>query len=226
MTMRILSMVGACLLAVLLGAATPVRDWSQSARATPDGAVVIGSPQARVKLVEYASYTCSHCAHFSSASAPVLRGQMIRSGSTSLEFRHLIRDRLDLAAAVLARCAGPRRFAGTSEAIFAAQDRWLPQGAAFDQANAERMAQLAAEARLRALADGAGLTGMVKARGLGEPAIAACFADRAAIDRIVAMTNNAPASVTGTPAFFINGKPAGAADWAHLEPVLRAQGAK
>ena len=98
---------------------------------TASGTYVLGSAAARVKLVEYASYTCSHCADFSTQSQAVLKGRMIASGSTSLEFRHMIRDRLDLAAAVLARCAGPRNFFPTSAAIFATQQTWLKKGAEF-----------------------------------------------------------------------------------------------
>ena len=84
-------------------------DWSTHVTQTPAGAYVIGNPAARVKLVEYVSYTCPHCAVFTTESAPVLKGQMVRSGSTSIEIRHFIRDRLDLAAALIARCGFQKR---------------------------------------------------------------------------------------------------------------------
>lgn len=211
---------------VLLTAATPKRDWNAVATKTPAGAYVIGNPQARVKLVEYASYTCSHCAAFSGASEAVLRKQMIASGSTSLELRHFIRDKLDLAAAILARCTGPKGFAATTAAIFAAQPTWLQRGIEFQQANGARINLYPTQAQLRANADGAGLTALVKARGLSDAAIGACFADQAEIDRIVAMTNNVPAEVDSTPSFYINGKLVPHADWVKLEPALRAAGAK
>lgn len=214
------------LLTLFLTAAAPQRDWRTAVARTPAGAYVVGNPQARVKLVEYASYTCSHCAAFSRESTPVLKERMIRSGSTSLELRHLIRDGVDMAAAVLARCTGPAGFLPTSQAIFAAQDDWLPRAAAFQQANANRLSTWPRAAQMRALADGAGLTALVQARGLTPAATDACFADQAEIDRIFAMTTGAPASVTGTPAFFINGQAAPGADWATLEPLLRARGAR
>lgn len=224
--MRILSALGLTALALLAGAATPPRDWSAVASRTTDGAIVTGNPKARVKLVEYASYTCSHCAHFATGSAPVLKARMIRSGSTSLEFRHLIRDQLDLAAAIVARCAEPAKFSGTSEAIFAAQDDWLARGTAYDQANATALSARPVAARLRALADGSGLTAIGRARGLTQPALAACFADRGEIDRLVAMTNATPPEVRSTPTFTINGAMVDVATWSSLEPLLRAQGAK
>ena len=210
----------------LLTAAAPKQDWTTTVAQTPAGAYVLGNPAARVKLVEYASYTCPHCAAFATESDAVLKGRMIRSGSTSLELRHFIRDRLDLAAAVLARCGGARGFFGTHQAIFAAQKTWLPRGSEFDQNNAQRLSAYPLAAQLRALADGAGLSDIAKARGLTDPAIQACFADRAAIDRIVAMTSAAPDTIQGTPAFIVNGKQADSFAWAGLEPLLRAAGAR
>ncbi|NII57211.1 DsbA family protein [Sphingomonas aerolata] len=193
---------------------------------TASGTYVLGSPAARVKLVEYASYTCSHCADFSTQSQAVLKGKMIASGSTSLEFRHMIRDRLDLAAAVLARCTGPRGFFPTSAAIFAAQPAWLEKGIEFQQVNAARINLYPRPAQLKAYADGAGLTDLVKARGLSAAAIDACFADTAEIDRILAITAAAPPDVDSTPSFFINGKVMPHGGWAQLEPALRTAGAR
>jgi protein-disulfide isomerase len=193
---------------------------------TASGTYVLGSPAARVKLVEYASYTCSHCADFSTQSQAVLKGKMIASGSTSLEFRHMIRDRLDLAATVLARCTGPRGFFPTSAAIFAAQPAWLEKGIEFQQVNAARINLYPRPAQLKAYADGAGLTDLVKARGLSAAAIDACFADTAEIDRILAITAAAPPEVDSTPSFFINGKVMPHGGWAQLEPALRTAGAR
>lgn len=210
---------------VLLTAATPVRKGATAVR-TPAGAFVLGSPAARVKLIEYASYTCSHCADFARESDAVLKGRMIASGSTSLEFRHLIRDRLDLAAAILARCTGPRGFFPTSAAIFAAQPTWLRKGMEFQDANATRVNLYPRLAQLRAYADGAGLTDLVKARGLSGAAIDACFADAAEVDRILAMTASVPPEVDSTPSFYINGKFVPHVGWEQLEPALRTAGAK
>ena len=210
---------------VLLTAATPASKAPPVAR-TASGTYVLGSPTARVKLVEYASYTCSHCADFSTQSQAVLKGRMIASGSTSLEFRHMIRDRLDLAAAVLARCTGPRGFFPTSAAIFAAQPAWLEKGIEFQQVNAARINLYPRPAQLKAYADGAGLTDLVKARGLSSAAIDACFADGAEVDRILAITAAAPAEVDSTPSFFINGKIVPHGGWAQLEPALRTAGAR
>lgn len=222
MTMRALL----ALVALFLVGAAPARDWRQVSTRTPTGAHVIGNPAARVKLIEYASYTCPHCAEFAEQSGPVLKDRLIRDGSVSLEYRHLIRDGLDLAAAILARCAGPKAFPGTSEAIFAGQPQWLQRGFEFQQANGQRIALYPRLGQVRALADGAGLTALVQARGLSAAATDACFADAAEVDRILKMTADTPAGVDSTPSFFVNGKLVPHVGWAGLLPKLQAAGAR
>lgn len=208
----------------LLTAAAPVRDWSTATRLLPNGAYVTGNPAAPLKLVEYGSYTCSHCAHFAAESRAVLRGRMIRSGKVSLEYRHLVRDRLDLGAVLLARCGGAARFEGASDAIFASQPVWLQRVIDWQGAHPE-VAQMAPAAQVRAYVAAAGLDATMKARGLGAARIAACLADRAETDRVVRMTADAPIEVQGTPSFLLNGAIQPASDWARLEPILRAGGA-
>ena len=209
-----------------LTAAAPC-DWTQTVTVTPAGAYVLGNPQAKVRLVEYASYTCPHCAHFAAESDAALKGRMVRSGAVAFEYRHLLRDRLDLAAAILARCTGAKGFFGATGAIFAGQERWLTQGMQFEQMNGSQLRLYSQADQLRSLADGAGLTGLVQARGLSPAAVAACFDDNAAIARITAMTAAAPRELRGTPTFLINGRIVPrAADWATLLPALRAAGVK
>jgi protein-disulfide isomerase len=194
------------------------RDWSAVATRLPSGAYLIGNPRARVKLVEYASYTCSHCAEFANDSAPVLKDRLIRSGTTSLEFRHVVFNALDLGAAVLARCTGPS-FAVTTARFYQTQPQWLARGAQFGQANAQRLAMYPISGRLRALVDGAGLTAMT---ALKPAAIDACFADTKEIDRIATMAGE----VSSTPTFFLGGRRLAGHHWPEIETQLRAAGAR
>lgn len=219
----LLALIGAM---VSLSAPAAARNWDETVTELPSGAFLIGNPDARVKLVEYLSYTCPHCAAFAQESPKVLDVQMIRSGSTSLEVRNFIRDEMDLGAAMLAHCAGPTRFMALSNAIFAKQDDWLPQGIDFTQANQRRLAMYPKLARLKAYAAGGGLTALAQAQGMTPQQTDACFANTALLGKILAMTSSAPASVTGTPGFFVNGKFEPVYDWAHLQPLLRAAGAR
>ena len=211
---------------VVLTAAAPVRDWGGHVVKLPSGAYVVGNPAAKVKLVEYASYTCPHCAAFVAESEPVLLHQMVKSGSTSWELRNLIRDRIDLSAAVLAHCAPPAGFVALNGAIFAQQSGWLDRAMDFQQTNGARLQMYPTLAQLRAYADGAGLTAIGKSHGLTDARVDACYADQAELGKITAMTAAVPQGVVGTPAFFVNGKLVVGANWATLQPVLVAAGAK
>ena len=212
--------------AVSIDATAAPRDWTKVVSKTATGSYLIGNPKAKVKLVEYLSYTCPHCAEFLAESSPVLKGQMVRSGSTSIEFRNAVREKLDLSAALLARCAGPGGFVGATDAMFAQQESWYERGYRYQMANEARLAMYPEAGQLRALADGAGLTDLMRGRGMSNAAIDACFANQAELMTIATMTSGAWAKIDGTPAFEVNGKLVKGVGWAGLQPILRAAGAK
>jgi hypothetical protein len=212
--------------AAVTAAAPAARDWSQVAGRTATGAILVGNPAARVRLVEYVSYTCPHCAAFTDASRATLAGQWVRSGSTSVEVRAVAGQPLDLAASLLARCVGPR-YPAFADAVFARQAAWFERGADWQQANGARVNLYPALARLRALADGAGLSDIARtAGGLSPAAIDRCFTSQADLDSVIATSVKAAGEIEGTPSFVLNGKPVGSATWASLEPQLRAAGAR
>lgn len=224
MLTRVLLLAG---FSLFLGAAAPERrDWTQTVTPAPSGFFVIGNPAAKVKLAEWASYTCPHCAHFAEQSKAGLRDRMIRDGSVSLEIRHLMRDPIDLAAVVVARCGGPRGFLARHEAIFAAQSTWIDKGGAYLTANRDALAKLTPQVAFRRIADGAGLTAIGRSNGVSATQIDACFASREALDRVTMLDRQVPADLKGTPSFYVDGVLVPAADWTGLEPILRARGAK
>ncbi|OYY91854.1 MAG: hypothetical protein B7Y45_01490 [Sphingomonas sp. 28-66-16] len=230
MALAALLLIAAPAIAAPAKRATPrapvARDWTQFVRQTPQGYFVLGNPAARVKIVEYLSFTCPHCAHFAAESAAVLKGQMIRSGSTSIEYRPIGRDQIDLGATLLARCAGTAGFVGAAEEIFARQDDWLGLGINFLQRDAGRFALDTPLEQVRAGAQSTGLVDLMRARGLSDARIDACFADRAALTHILMTGETSRKLIDGTPTFFVNGTKAPASDWTRLEPILRAAGGR
>lgn len=215
--------VMAALAAALLAApAVPAaRDWTRTVRPAPGGAFVIGNPAAKVRLVEYLSMTCNHCAAFTRESKPALAGP-IRAGRLSVEVRHAVRDPADLAATLLARCAGPARFPALNEALFAAQPGWMARAGTFLSAGGGGGTD--AGERLVALARGAGLTEIAAANGLPVARAEACLRDPAERERLAAMAAEAwqQRRIAGTPTFLINGQPATGANWQALEPQVVA----
>lgn len=201
------------------------QNWGARVGALPGGSYVFGNPAAKAKLVEYLSYTCPHCAHFVEEASATLRRDYLASGTTSVEVRHALRDPMDLTAALLARCDGPGRFLGHSEAIFAAQSSWFAKGVAFHSANAERLKGLPISQTLAEYAKGTGLDALMRGRGLAQARIDACLADKKQQDLLAGMAQEAwsQRKIPGTPAFLINGTLVPQTnDWAALKPKLDA----
>jgi protein-disulfide isomerase len=210
--------------AAALVAATAPRPWTAVATPVATGSYLIGNPKARVKLVEYVSYTCPHCAHFEKEADATLDA-MVRSGSTSVEVRNQVHDGIDLAAATLARCAGAAAFPKVHAAFFARQEDWYERAAQWAEGNRERVKSWPQLAQLSAVAEGAGLPAIAREAGAPAAAIASCFANDAAVKRTIAVSE-ATTKVQGTPAFEINGRLIQNVGWAELQPQLRAAGAK
>lgn len=204
----------------LVGAA-PAVDWTKRVSVTPGGAYVLGNPAAKVRLVEYLSYTCSHCAHFTKEAATPLRQNYIRSGKVAVEFRHAVRDGLDLTAALLTRCGAPASFFARTEAVFANQDAMFTRIDAWQNANP---APATMDAAVKAFAGGSGLSELMTRQGIPLARQNQCLADPKMRATLVAQTNEAwqVRKIPGTPAFLLDGQLLGG-DWTTLEPQLRAK---
>jgi len=197
-------------------------DWTQVVSQTPQGGFVMGNPNAPVKLVEYGSYTCGHCAAFSEEGEPTLVDKYVKSGQVSFEFRNFVRDPADLAAALLARCNGPAAFFPLTDQIFAAQEEWLGRA---KNISPEQQQQLSASPQAAAgYAQALGLDQFVRARGVPSAKAQACLTDQAQTQRLVQGTDSGAKEyqLTGTPSFLINNKLAEASTWETLEPLLQA----
>lgn len=147
---------------------------------------VLGRADAPVTVIEYASFVCSHCAHWHTTVLPSFKTRYIDTGQVRLVFRNLPTNPAQVAAraAGIARCAAPARF--------------------FDVASSFMTGQAA-------VIDGAPLADWyangVTASGRTQAQIDACLADPATLDGIRAEIAGATAAgVQGTPSFFVNGR--------------------
>lgn len=210
------------LLAVLAtpAAAAAPRDWSKVVVQGPNGSFVQGNPKARVKVVEYASYTCPHCGVLARDAITQLEASYVKGGQVSYEFRNAVRDRYDFVAALLARCAGPKGFFPASAAIFAAQEQWFPAAIDFDNGAGANIAGLPDAEKPVALAKGAGLDALAARYGVPIDRQRACLNDQAQMDVVSKMSDEAwrERKIPGTPYVLINDVPAEhVADWATLQ---------
>ena len=206
--------------------AVPVRDWSKTVVATPEGGFRMGNPAAKVKLVEYGSLACPHCRHFEETGYKPLVAKYVRTGRVSYEFRNLLLNAADISISLLAHCAGPAKFFPMSEVVFATQPQWeanVTGLSADEQAAIEKMTN---EQRVVRMADVAGFRPVAARFGLTPAQTNQCLADPKGLQRLLDITQKAENSgVDHTPTFIINGKVSDAALWEDLEPQLRKAGA-
>ena len=208
--------------------ATHARDWSLVVSATPAGGFVMGNPNARVKLVEYGSMTCPHCAHFDEDSVPSLIGDYVKTGKVSWEFRNYVRDTIDVSAALIARCGGAKRFFPLTRALFKDQSSWEKKVAATPQEELTRLETLGPDEQFVAAARIAGFQQWAAAHGIPAARARQCLTDAAAINRLVQMADDTTTqfpNFPGTPSFTINGTMVefGAITAAQVWPTLESR---
>ncbi|HEY2227954.1 MAG TPA: DsbA family protein [Xanthobacteraceae bacterium] len=159
----------------------PIADLMQP---NPLGEMAMGDEKAPITVIEYASMTCPHCAHFSEATFPELKKRYIDTGKVRFLFREFPLDQLAAAGFVLARCAGPDKYFPLIETLFAQQHDWVVQ---------KPLQPLLA---------------IAKQAGLSQQAFEACLDNREMLEKLEKVRNDASDKfgVNSTPTFFVNGK--------------------
>jgi len=179
-----------CLLIVLTLGALPL-DPAQAAGsdAAKDLSVqpsdrVLGKADAPITIIEYASLTCPHCAHFDVDVLPKLKQKWIDTGKAKLILRDFPLDEPALRAAMVARCAPADRFYTLVDTFFAQQEQWVTRDY---RAALEKLAKLG---------------------GMSEKEFKACISDKKLEDQVAQsrLTAAQQLGVDATPTFFINGK--------------------
>lgn len=185
------------------------RDWTAVVAATPAGGFVMGNANAKVKLVEYGSMTCPHCAHFDQTAVPTLVGKYVKSGQVSWEFRNYVRDAFDVSASMVARCNGAKSFFPLTRAIFKDQKNWEAKIQAVPEGKLKATQDLPPNKEFAALAKVAGFQQLAAASGIPIAKSSQCLSNAGTVDRLVQIGSDANSQFPdfpGTPTFLINGK--------------------
>lgn len=202
--------------------------WSDTVVVTPEGGYRMGNPNAPIKLIEFGSLTCSHCADFSEKSSAVLRDNFVASGRVSFEFRNYVRDAIDLTAAQLTQCGAPESFFALTDQAFANQTAMLEKAQAAGQQGYEAAMSQPPAKRGPALAELIGLTEFFAARGISRDQANACLADTAKAEKLAQNTTKQGEEfkIEGTPTFLINGLKVETNTWEGLKVELEKAGAR
>ena len=216
---------GLAALLIACGSAMPAaaQDWARTV-AFEDGGHVIGNPDAETRIVEFMSYTCSHCAKFARDGEPAIRLAVVPTGNYAFEIRHLLRDPVDLSAALLAHCGDAAKFPMNHAAILARFEDWMERAQNATEAQKARWSFGSNAARRRAIASDLGFTEIMEGRGYSRVEIDRCLSDETKASAMVEQSQADMESygVRGTPSFAIDGELLdGVHSWQALEPVLR-----
>ena len=154
------------------------------ADAGPNGDVMLGSDKAPVTIIEYASMTCPHCAHFSETTFPELKKRYIDTGKVRYTLRTFPLDQLAAAGFMVALCGGKDKYMAIVETLFAKQEDWIVKDPVPP------------------------LKEIAKQYGITEDQFDKCLANQKLLDDIQAVRDHAvqKLGVNSTPTFFVNGK--------------------
>jgi protein-disulfide isomerase len=202
-------------------------DWVTTVSKTADGGMIMGNPEAAVKLLEYGALSCPHCAKFSVDSADELKA-MVAKGNLSYEYRPFLIHPQDVPAFTLARCNGPAPYFAIAEQLYANQNDWLAKSSTITPAEQTALSTQSALQVSAFLATKLGLDTFVAQRGVPSAKIKACLADQAALDELgkITETGTNQYKISGTPTFIINGQVITDANtWDKIGPMLKAAGA-
>lgn len=194
-------------------AATAAMTPALAQEATPPAAAEpvdfsLGSPDAKVTLVEYASFTCPHCANFHETVFGKLKTDFIDTGKVRFTLREVYFDRYGLWAALIARCGGETRYFAIHDMIFAQQKDWV-----------------ASEDPMQAVEK---LKAIGRSAGLEDAAMDACLNDTANAEALIKrfQANMEADDVQGTPTLFLNGVKYSNMAYDELKGLIEAELAK
>ena len=209
-------------------AAPAGKTWSEVVTKTPEGGYRMGNPDAPIKLIEFGSFTCSHCADFSEKSHAELRDTFVASGRVSFEFRNFVRDAIDITAAQLTRCGTPESFFPLTEQVFTNQAAIFAKAqAAGEGPYKAAMAQPDAKRGI-AMAELIGLTEFIAARGISKDQANACLADFSQAQGLAKKMeeDSTKYDISGTPTFLFNGVKFEGNTWDAVKARLETMGAR
>jgi protein-disulfide isomerase len=147
---------------------------------------ILGSADAPVTIIEYASLSCPHCAAFHKEVLPQLKSEYVDKGQVRFIYRDFPTNWPAVQGSLLAHCAADdARFFGLVDTMFKLQEQWLS-----------------------AADPGVALTQIGALAGMNKDKVAACFEDKAMQQKILARTQEGEATygVHSTPSFIIDGK--------------------
>ena len=205
----VIALAGSAVCALAVGLPALAQDTAAAPAAeivVPE--LVLGNPDAKVTITEYASYTCPHCATFHEAVFKPLKADYIDTGKVKFVFREVYFDRYGLWASIVARCGGEMRYFGINSILFEKQREWA----------ASEDPTVVVE----------NLKTIGRSAGLSNDQLDACLKDEKMVEAMIAkfQKDMEADKIEGTPSILINGTKHSNMSYADLKALLDAELAK
>ena len=181
--------------------------WTDVVSLTPEGGVQMGNPDAPVKIVEYASFSCPHCKKFEEEGGDAIQAKYVSTGKVSYEFRSFLIHPMDAPMTLLMYCRGPEPFFALAKQLYAGQDAFMAPIIALKPEELQAIQTQTPQQQFQKYIDVMGLYPWFAARGLPRAQADKCLTDSKASEALSANQTTAETkySVNSTPSFFING---------------------
>lgn len=165
----------------------------------------LGSPDAPVTLIEYASYTCPHCAHFHDEVFGALKRDYIDTGKVKFIHREVYFDKFGLWAGLIAQCGGTMKYYGIVDMIYGTQKDWIGDGK--EQTISDNLRKIGLKA------------------GLTNEQLDTCLKDQARAEAMVTtfQKHATDDQIEGTPTLIINGEKYSNMSYEELKKILDAK---
>ena len=145
----------------------------------------IGTEEANIEIIEFASLTCGHCAKFHNEVFPKIKKEFIDTGKVSFIYQDFPLDKFALKASVIARCSGEKKFFSFLKVLYSKQKDWTRTEDPFRS-----------------------LLKIAKLGGLKNDEIKVCVGNKSIEDGILKQRLNASKKfdIKATPTLYINGE--------------------
>lgn len=167
--------------------------------------IAMGAEDAPLTIVEYASFTCGHCANFHEENWPKLKAEYVDTGKVRFIQRDVYFDQVGLWAGILARCGGDEKYYAVSDLLLGEQKQWLGGGSGDEIA--------------------AGLRKIGLKAGMTEEQMSACWDDADKAQQLIAtfQTNATADEIEATPTFIIGGEKVMNQPWDDMKAIIEAK---
>lgn len=164
--------------------------------------MALGEADAPIEVIEYASFTCPHCATAHANLLPQLKTNYVDTGKVRFVHREVFFDKYGMWASLIARCGGSEKYFGIIDLIYKSQSTWARAGS--DAAIADELRKIG------------------RLAGIGSEELDACMNDSEKLQSLVSwyQANATAHQIESTPSFIVNGEKYQNMSYANFAEIL------